>query len=63
MDPRYLLEVVDALTELRDREAVASRLAGALGAAACLCSSRRIQIEHRNAQRVRTCSKASQLSW
>ena len=32
MDPRYLLEVVDALTELRDREAVASRLAGALGA-------------------------------
>src|SRR5512141_2143646 len=36
MDPRYMLEVVDALTELRDREAVASSLAQAFGADALL---------------------------
>jgi signal transduction histidine kinase/ActR/RegA family two-component response regulator len=36
MDPRYLLEVVDALTEVRDRETVAGRLAAALGADALL---------------------------
>lgn len=34
MDPRSLLDVVDALTEVRDREAIARRLAEVLGAEA-----------------------------